>query len=100
MPYTGANGLAAPRDFQTPVASFEDNACSFKVLHKLCGRVFEAQQDFSPFNVVAWHGNYAPYKYDLARFCPVNTVRCAYYSADHVPSGTCRSDWLQYCVIR
>ena len=71
----GANGLAAPRDFQTPMAWYEDMECSFTVLQKLCGQVFQAQQNFSPFDVVAWHGNYAPYKYDLARFCPVNTVR-------------------------
>ena len=70
----GANGLAAPRDFQTPVACFEDRECSFTVLHKLCGRVFQARQEASPFDVVAWHGNYAPYKYNLERFCPVNTV--------------------------
>lgn len=72
--YSGANGLAAPRDFQTPVAHFEDRECGFTVLHKLCGQVFQAQQNHSPFDVVAWHGNYAPYKYDLARYCPVNTV--------------------------
>ncbi|GFR40186.1 hypothetical protein Agub_g745 [Astrephomene gubernaculifera] len=46
----------------------------YRVLHKLGGQLFEAQQAFSPFNVVAWHGNYLPYKYDLARFCPVNSV--------------------------
>ncbi|CAK0749149.1 hypothetical protein CVIRNUC_001888 [Coccomyxa viridis] len=100
----GANGLAAPRDFQTPVASFEDSAGTFTVLHKLCGRVFEARQDFSPFNVVAWHGNYAPYKYDLARFCPVNTV--AFDHADpsiftvltcpsHIP-GTATADFVVF----
>ena len=72
--HSGANGLAAPRDFQTPVAHFEDRECGFTALHKLCGQVFQAQQSHSPFDVVAWHGNYAPYKYDLARYCPVNTV--------------------------
>ena len=77
--HIGANGLAAPRDFQTPVARFEDRECSFTVMHKLCGRMFQAQQKFSPFDVVAWHGNFAPYKYDLARFCPVNTVRLYIY---------------------
>ena len=76
--HSGANGLAAPRDFQTPVARFEDRECCFTVLHKLCGQVFEAQQSCSPFDVVAWHGNYAPYKYDLARYCPVNTVRSGF----------------------
>jgi homogentisate 1,2-dioxygenase len=46
----------------------------YTVVHKLEGQLFAAQQPFSPFNVVAWHGNYAPYKYDLSRFCPVNAV--------------------------
>ena len=79
----GANGLAAPRDFQTPMAWYEDRECSFTVLHKLCGQVFQAQQSFSPFDVVAWHGNYAPYKYDLARFCPINTVRPPRLTPNH-----------------
>lgn len=70
----GANGLANPRDFLTPVAAFEERACTFRVVNKFNGRLFVAEQDFSPFNVVAWHGNYAPFKYDLARFCPVNAV--------------------------
>ncbi len=38
------------------------------------GQLFSASQPFSPFNVVAWHGNYVPYKYDLRKFCPVNAV--------------------------
>src|SRR5678816_4204516 len=33
----------------------------------------------SPLDVVAWHGNYYPFKYDLARFNAINTV-----SFDHV----------------
>jgi homogentisate 1,2-dioxygenase len=70
----GGNGLANPRDFLTPVAWFEDRAARFTVLHKLEGRLFAAAQPFSPFNVVAWHGNHAPYKYVLARFSPVNAV--------------------------
>ncbi|KAL4422217.1 hypothetical protein ABPG77_009692 [Micractinium sp. CCAP 211/92] len=70
----GANGLANPRDFLTPTAWFEDRACSYTVVHKLEGQLFSAAQSFSPFNVVAWHGNYAPYKYDLSKFCPVNAV--------------------------
>ncbi|KAK9846297.1 hypothetical protein WJX81_001152 [Elliptochloris bilobata] len=70
----GANGLAAARDFLTPVARFEERECDYTVLHKFNGQLFQAQQAFSPFNVVAWHGNYAPYKYDLARFCPLNAV--------------------------
>mmetsp|Transcript_16292 Transcript_16292/g.38654 ORF Transcript_16292/g.38654 Transcript_16292/m.38654 type:complete len:301 (-) Transcript_16292:187-1089(-) len=70
----GANGLANPRDFQTPVAWFEDRDCSFTVVQKLMGRLFSVTLEFSPFNVVAWHGNYAPFKYDLSKFCPVNSV--------------------------
>jgi len=70
----GANGLANPRDFSTPVAWFEDRECEYTVIHKLEGQLFAADQAFSPFNVVAWHGNYAPYKYDLSKFCPVNAV--------------------------
>ena len=58
----GANGLANPRDFQVPVAAFEEAPRRFTVLHKFEGELFTASQPFSPFNVVAWHGNYAPYK--------------------------------------
>ena len=43
-------------------------------MHKFGGRLFSASQSFSPFNVVAWHGNYAPYKYDLTKFCALNSV--------------------------
>lgn len=70
----GANGLANPRDFQTPVAWHEDRCANYTVYHKFEGELFSATQSFSPFNVVAWHGNYVPYKYDLKRFCPVNAV--------------------------
>jgi homogentisate 1,2-dioxygenase len=70
----GANGLANPRDFQSPTAWFEDRSCAYTVVHKLEGQLFSAAQSFSPFNVVAWHGNYTPYKYDLSKFCPVNAV--------------------------
>eukprot|EP00249_Psilotum_nudum_P002169 c15064_g1_i2 orf=339-1583(+) len=71
----GANCLAAPRDFLTPKACFDDSLHpNFIIIQKFGGQLFQATQDFSPFNVVAWHGNYAPYKYDLRKFCPVNTV--------------------------
>ncbi len=60
--FAGANGLANPRDFLTPVAAFEEEPRPFTVLHKFEGELFSAQQPFSPFNVVAWHGNYAPFK--------------------------------------
>ena len=70
----GANGLANPRDFLTPVAHFEELHDKFSIISKYQGRLFEAEQDHSPFDVVAWHGNYAPYKYDLSNFMAVNSV--------------------------
>jgi homogentisate 1,2-dioxygenase len=70
----GANGLANPRDFQTPVAWFEDHECSTQLLTKFGGRLFRCEMSHSPFDVVAWHGNYVPYKYDLKQFNTINTV--------------------------
>merc|ERR1712227_1100201 len=70
----GANGLANPRDFLTPSAWFENNAGDYTIISKYQGFLFSALQDHSPFDVVAWHGNYAPFKYDLANFCVINTV--------------------------
>lgn len=75
----GANGLANARHFQYPVAWFEDNQHDHTVVNKFQGRFFECSQDHSPFNVVAWHGNFAPYKYNLARYCVVNAT-----SFDHL----------------
>ncbi|MGA2549035.1 MAG: homogentisate 1,2-dioxygenase [Burkholderiaceae bacterium] len=70
----GSNGLANARDFLTPVAAFEDREESTQVVAKFGGQLWGTTLDHSPLDVVAWHGNYAPYKYDLARFSPVNTV--------------------------
>ena len=70
----GANGLANARDFQTPVAAYEDRDGDCKIIAKFQGNLWEAVIDHSPLDVVAWHGNYAPYKYDLARFNTMNTV--------------------------
>jgi len=70
----GANGLANPRDFLTPLAAFEDVAGEFQVISKFGGRLWESIHDHSPLNVVAWHGNYAPYKYDLNCFNCINSV--------------------------
>lgn len=70
----GANGLANPRDFLSPVAAFEDREERVQVVVKFAGNLWAAQYDRSPLDVVAWHGNYAPYKYDLALFMAVNSV--------------------------
>ena len=70
----GANGLAYPRDFLTPVAWYENRTGEFAVIAKFQGNLWQGTYDHSPLNVVAWHGNYAPYKYDLANYQCINTV--------------------------
>lgn len=70
----GANGLANPRDFLTPVARYENIDGDFTVIAKFLGNLWEAPIDHSPLDIVAWHGNYAPYKYDLSTFNTINTV--------------------------
>ena len=72
----GANGLADARHFRAPSAWYEDRlAPDTRVVAKLGGRLHEASQDHSPFDVVAWHGNYAPVTYDLDAFSPSGNVR-------------------------
>lgn len=106
----GSNGLANPQDFLFPRAYFDplehsaESAGSWTVITKFGGDFYEAHQHFSPFNVVAWRGNYLPFKYDLALFNTVNTV-----SFDHLdpsiftvltcksslyPSGTALADFV------
>ena len=70
----GANCLANPRDFKTPVAAFEDRDRPSTVTVKWCGQFHLTQIDHSPLDVVAWHGNYAPCKYDLTSYCPVGAI--------------------------
>ena len=70
----GANCLANPRDFLTPVAAYEDREAPSKLSVKWGGTLWETEIDASPLDVVAWHGNYAPYKYDLRRYSPVGPV--------------------------
>lgn len=70
----GSNGLANPRDFLTPHAWFEDKAEKTQVVQKFCGKLWATDLPYSPLNVVGWHGNLAPYKYDLANFNTVGTI--------------------------
>lgn len=70
----GANGLANPRDFETPVAWFEDREGKFEQVAKFGGNLWSCEIDHSPLDVVAWHGNYAPYKYDLRRFNTIGSI--------------------------
>jgi homogentisate 1,2-dioxygenase len=67
----GANCLANPRDFLTPVAAYEDRDAQGQLYVKWGSNLWAADIDHSPLDAVAWHGNYAPYKYDLRRFSPV-----------------------------
>jgi homogentisate 1,2-dioxygenase len=70
----GANGLANPRDFLTPVAWYEEFGAPIESVVKFEGNLWATILDHSPLDVVAWHGNYAPYKYDLARFMTIGTI--------------------------
>ncbi|KXF78010.1 homogentisate 1,2-dioxygenase [Paramesorhizobium deserti] len=70
----GANCLANPRDFKYPVAAFEDRDVRSRVVIKWCGQFHETWIDHSPLDVVAWHGNYCPYKYDLRTYAPVGAI--------------------------
>ena len=70
----GSNGLANPRDFETPVAWFEDSDETTEVVQKSLGSLWTTTLDHSPLDVVAWHGNYVPCRYELARFNTIGTV--------------------------
>ncbi|KAL1882492.1 hypothetical protein Plec18167_002908 [Paecilomyces lecythidis] len=76
----GSNCLANARDFQAPVAAFDDDEENpnapkeYRILSKFNNSLFSARQDHTPFDIVAWHGNYYPYKYDLGRFNPVGSI--------------------------
>ncbi|KAF7122328.1 hypothetical protein CNMCM5793_000285 [Aspergillus hiratsukae] len=81
----GANGLANARDFLAPQAKYEIAQEPWEIIYKLGGKFFKSTQNHSPFDVVAWHGNYVPYKYDLTKFVNVGSI-----SVDHIdPSIFC-----------
>ncbi|KAK0218303.1 homogentisate 1,2-dioxygenase [Armillaria nabsnona] len=75
----GGHGMANPRDFEVPLASFEIGETSWEVVYKIGGQLFSAAQDHTPFDVVAWQGNYVPYKYAMEKFIFVGSV-----SKDHL----------------
>ena len=70
----GANCMANRRDFKTPVAAFEDREEESSVVIKWCGQFHETTIGHSPLDIVAWHGNYAPCKYDLSNYCPIGAI--------------------------
>lgn len=70
----GSNGLANPRHFLAPSAFFHHQKGDFHIIHKFAGRFFKASLHHHPLDVVGWHGNYFPYKYDLTLFNVLNSV--------------------------
>lgn len=70
----GSNGLANPRDFLAPKAAYEDLEGDFELIAKFQGNLWRAKIGHSPLDVVGWHGNYAPYKYDLRRFNTIGSI--------------------------
>ncbi|NYT64180.1 homogentisate 1,2-dioxygenase [Alcaligenaceae bacterium] len=70
----GSNGLANARDFLTPVAWYEDLDGEFELIAKFTGAFWRTTLSHSPLDVVAWHGNNAPYKYDLRRFNTIGSI--------------------------
>jgi homogentisate 1,2-dioxygenase len=100
----GANGLANPRDFLTPVARYEDVEGDFELVAKFGGNLWRAAIRHSPLDVVAWHGNYAPYKYDLRHFNTIGSI--SYDHPDpsiflvlHAPSDTPGVDTLDFVIF-
>ncbi|EKM57782.1 uncharacterized protein PHACADRAFT_251625 [Phanerochaete carnosa HHB-10118-sp] len=75
----GSHGLANPRDFEHPVAHFDVDQTAWEVIYKLGGQLFTCNQDHTPFDIVAWHGNYVPYKYNLDSFISLGSL-----TRDHV----------------
>jgi len=100
----GSNGLANARDFLTPVARYEEIEEECELIGKFGGRLWVAKMDHSPLDVVAWHGNYAPYKYDLRRFNALGSV--SYDHPDpsiflvlHSPSDTAGTSNIDFVVF-
>ncbi|RDB26239.1 Homogentisate 1,2-dioxygenase [Hypsizygus marmoreus] len=75
----GASGLANPRDFESPLASFDIDQNPWNIVYKVAGKLFNCSQEHTPFDVVAWHGNYVPYKYAMEKFVNVGSI-----SKDHI----------------
>ena len=90
----GANCLANRRDFKTPVAYFEDTQTPSSITVKWCGQFHECEIGHSPLDIVAWHGNYAPVKYDLRMYCPVGSILFDIWTAHiHRSDRTIRRTW-------
>ena len=100
----GSNGLANPRDFLTPRARFEDRDSHCELIAKYCGQLWTAAMEHSPLDVVAWHGNNAPYKYDLRRFNTIGSISFDHpdpsiFLVLHSPSDTAGTSNLDFVVF-
>ncbi len=100
----GANGLANARDFLTPRARYEDLEQPCELVAKFAGRLWHAQMDHSPLDVVAWHGNHAPYQYDLRRFNTLGSISFDHpdpsiFLVLHSPSDTPGSGNVDFVVF-
>lgn len=98
----GSNGLALPRDFESPVASFDIDEAPWTINYKIAGTLHTCTQNHSPFDVVAWHGNLVPYKYAMEKFVNMAnaskdqadpTIYCVLTAPSKVP-GVSLSDFL------
>jgi homogentisate 1,2-dioxygenase len=70
----GSNGLASARDFLAPTAAFETAVDGYELVKKFGGRLWKAELGRTPFDVVAWHGNLVPCKYDTAQFMAIGSI--------------------------
>jgi homogentisate 1,2-dioxygenase len=100
----GSNGLANPRDFLTPHAAYEDLDGAFELLAKFGGSLWRAEIDHSPLDVVAWHGNYAPYKYDLRHFNTIGSISFDHpdpsiFLVLHAPTDTPGVDAVDFVIF-
>jgi len=93
----GSNGLANARDFEVPVAWYEDKDCEeFKVISKFSGKFFYTTYTHSIFNTVAWWGNYVPYKYELDKFNTIGSISFDHPDPSIFTVLTCPSDEAGY----
>ena len=100
----GSNGLANPRDFLTPEAAYEDVEGDFELVAKFQGHLWRAGIGHSPLDVVGWHGNYAPYKYDLRRFNTIGSISFDHpdpsiFLVLHSPSDTPGTSNIDFAIF-
>lgn len=100
----GSNGLANPRDFRTPVAAYEDKEGDYEMIAKFNGNFWRFAQGHSPLDVVAWHGNYAPYKYDLRKYNAIGSITYDHpdpsiFLVLHAPSALAGVDTIDFVVF-